>query len=83
MLLLVLIVALVVGLVVYILTRRRFTNKWKPEIVSEHQLAEGSQRGVISNGIHSAETGECMCVFVCLKDIVYLYSLNIQSFAIA
>ena len=64
-LLLVLIVAVVVGLVVYILTRRRFTNKRTPDVVSECQLAEGSQRGVISNGIHSTETGER--VFVCLQ----------------
>ena len=78
MLLLVLIVALVVGLVVYILTRRRFTNKWKPEVVSEHQLAEGSQRGVISNGIHSAETGECMCVFVC-SQILFTFILSIYN----
>ena len=78
MLLLVLIVAVVVGLVVYILMRRRFTNEWKPEVVSEHQLAEGSQRGVISNGIHSTETGECVCVCVCLQ-ILFTFILSIYN----
>ncbi len=56
-LLLVLIVALTVGVVVYILTRR-FTDKGKPEVVSERQVVEDSQRGGISNGIHSTETSE-------------------------
>ncbi len=64
-LLLVLIVALTVGLVVYILTRRRFTDKGKPEVVSERQVVEDSQRGGISNGIHSTETSECVCVCAC------------------
>ncbi len=53
---------LMVGVVVCILTRRRFIDKCKPEVVSERQLVEGSQRGGISNGIHSAETGECVCL---------------------
>ncbi len=54
---------LMVGVVVCILTRRRFTDKGKPEMVSEQQLVEDSQRGGISNGIHSAETSECVCLY--------------------
>ncbi|XP_064406742.1 uncharacterized protein LOC135351616 isoform X2 [Halichondria panicea] len=53
---LVFVVLLMVGvfvLVVCIRTRKRSTDKWKPEVVSERQLAEGSQRGVINNGILS------------------------------
>ncbi len=52
----------VVVLVVCILTRRRFTDKGKPEVVSEGQVVEDSQRGGISNSIHSAETSECVCL---------------------
>ncbi len=56
----VLLMVAVLVLVVCILTRRRSTDKWTPacEVVSEQQPVEGSQEGVISNGIHSAETGE-------------------------
>ncbi len=43
----------VVVLVVCILTRKIFTDEGKPEVVSERQLMEGSQRG------GSAETREC------------------------
>ncbi len=63
---LVFVVLLMVGvfvLVVCIRTRKRSTDKWKPEVVSERQLAEGSQRGVINNGILSTgDAGECVCV---------------------
>ncbi len=59
---LLLMVGVVVVLVVCILTRRRFTDKGKPEVVSEGQVVEDSQRGGISNGIHSTETGECVCL---------------------
>ncbi len=53
---------LMVGVVVCILTWRRFTDKGKPEVVSERQVVEDSQRGGISSGIHNAETGECVCL---------------------
>ncbi len=53
----------VVVLVVCIRTKmRRFTDKGKPEVVSERQVVEDSQRGGISNGIHSTETSECVCL---------------------
>ena len=77
-LLLVLTVVVVVGFVVYILTRRRFTNKWTPEVVSEHQLAEGSQRGVISNGIQGAETGE----YSCLQILNAFFSTNASIYSL-
>ncbi len=51
-----------VSVVVCVLTRRRrSTDKWNPEAsaISEQQLAEGSQRRVVS-GTHSTGTGECV-----------------------
>ena len=70
---LVFVVLLMVGvfvLVVCILTRRRSTDKGKAEVVSERRLVVDSQRGGTSNGIHSAETGECACV--CAHKIILL-----------
>ena len=58
----VLLMVAVFVLVVCVLTRRRrSTDKWNPEAsaISEQQLAEGSQRRVIS-GTHSTGTGECV-----------------------
>ncbi len=72
---LVFVVLLMVGvvvLVVCILTRRRSTDKWKAKVVSERQLVEDSQRGGISNGIHSAETGECRRSLVG-NEVLYSY----------
>ncbi len=76
----VLLMVAVLVLVVCILTRRRSTDKWTPacEVVSEQQPMEGSQRGVISNGIHSAEAGECVCVHGCR----YLNTFNLCKYLI-
>ncbi len=80
---LVFVVLLMVGvfvLVMCILTRRRSTDKGKAEVVSERQVVEDSQRGGISNGIHSTETGECMHVCVRIRLIMlwlYLKCLNL------
>ncbi len=78
---LVFVVLLMVGvfvLVMCILTRRRSTDKGKAEVVSERQVVEDSQRGGISNGIHSTETGECVSACVCAhKSCGYILSASI------
>ncbi len=57
-------VLLMVGvfvLVMCILTRRRSTDKWNPEVASERPPVDSNKIEGISNAIYGAGAGECAC----------------------
>ena len=57
-------VLLMVGvfvLVICIRTRRRSTDKWNPEVVSERQPVDSNKIEGISNAIYGAGAGEFVC----------------------